>query len=100
MDSLDKATSKYIKKVAALTTIKGNEIEFSEGFTDLHTKSYKAILEGNGFNLIESLPSIELAHAIRSQKPIGAKGNYHPFVTKPLAQHPFSVEHKYASIDQ
>lgn len=43
----------------------GNEIEFSEGFTDLHTTSYQEILKGNGFGLMEARPSIELAHRIR-----------------------------------
>lgn len=80
-------------------TMEGSEIEFSEGFTDLHTKSYQAILDGKGFNLVEALPSIELAHAIRSQKPIGVKGDYHPFVEKPLAPHPFAINHDLTSID-
>ena len=71
-------------------TMEGQEIEFSEGFTDLHTKSYKAILEGKGFNLREALPSIELAHAIRTQSPVGLKGDYHPFAKIPLSNHPFS----------
>lgn len=43
----------------------GGEIEFSEGFTDLHTTSYQEILKGNGFGLEEARPSIELAHKIR-----------------------------------
>ena len=72
-------------------TMEGGEIEFSEGFTDLHTKSYKAILEGNGFNLTEALPSIELAHQIRTQTPVGLKGDYHPFANKKISPHPFSV---------
>jgi UDP-N-acetyl-2-amino-2-deoxyglucuronate dehydrogenase len=80
-------------------TLEGNEIEFSEGFTDLHTKSYREILSGNGFNLVEALPSIELAHAIRSQKPVGAKGDYHPFVTKPIVPHPFTANHDLSSIN-
>jgi UDP-N-acetyl-2-amino-2-deoxyglucuronate dehydrogenase len=46
----------------------GNEIEFSEGFTDLHTTSYQEILKGNGFGLVEAKPSIELAHQIRISK--------------------------------
>ena len=71
-------------------TMEGTEIEFSEGFTDLHTKSYEAILAGNGFNLIEALPSIELVHDIRTQTPIGLKGDFHPLAAAPLAAHPFS----------
>lgn len=46
----------------------GSEIEFSEGFTDLHTTSYQEILKGNGFGLQQALPSIELAHQIRKSK--------------------------------
>ena len=70
-------------------TIEGNEIEFSDGFTDLHTKSYQAVLDGKGFNLREALPSIELAHEIRTQTPIGLKGNYHPFAQLKISTHPF-----------
>jgi UDP-N-acetyl-2-amino-2-deoxyglucuronate dehydrogenase len=80
-------------------TMESSEIEFSEGFTDLHTKSYQAILDGKGFNLAEAIPSIELAHAIRSQRPIGAKGDYHPFVTKPLTPHPFAINHDLTSVN-
>lgn len=71
-------------------TMEGHEIEFSEGFTDLHTKSYEAILAGNGFNLVEAMPSIELVHTIRTQAPIGLKGEYHPLASTPLSTHPFS----------
>lgn len=46
----------------------GREIEFSDGFTDLHTKSYTEILNGNGFGLNDARPSIELAHEIRPKK--------------------------------
>jgi UDP-N-acetyl-2-amino-2-deoxyglucuronate dehydrogenase len=46
----------------------GREIEFSDGFTDLHTISYQEILKGNGFGLQEARPSIELAHQIRVSK--------------------------------
>ncbi len=46
----------------------GDEIEFSDGFTDLHTISYQEILKGNGFGLSEARPSIELAHQIREAK--------------------------------
>jgi UDP-N-acetyl-2-amino-2-deoxyglucuronate dehydrogenase len=72
-------------------TMEGSEIEFSEGFTDLHTKSYRAILDGKGFNLREALPSIELAHAIRTQTPSGLLGEFHPLAKLPLTQHPFTI---------
>ena len=67
------------------------EIEFSDGFTELHTKSYENILAGKGFGLREAKPSIDLAHSIRHAKPVGATGDYHPFAIKPLAKHPFEI---------
>jgi len=60
-------------------TVNGEAIEFSGGFTDLHTKSYNAILNGNGFGLDEAYGSINTVAAIRNLKPIGLKGDYHPF---------------------
>lgn len=81
-------------------TIEGSEIEFSEGFTDLHTKSYQAVLAGQGFNLREALPSIELAQAIRISVPIGLKGDFHPLAAFPLAIHPFDMETKRKIYDQ
>ncbi len=47
--------------------MEGEQIEFSDGFTDLHTTSYEEILKGNGFGIIETRPSIELAKAIRAK---------------------------------
>lgn len=46
--------------------LEDQEIEFSEGFTDLHTLSYQEILKGNGFGLEDARPSIELTHEIRN----------------------------------
>lgn len=56
------------------------EIEFSEGFTDLHTRSYQEILAGRGFGLEENRVAIETVAAIRSAKPLGLVGDYHPFL--------------------
>ena len=70
-------------------TIEGEELEFSNGFTDLHTASYNEILKGNGFGLEESRQAIEIVHSIRYSDPIGINGEYHPFVKKPLMKHPF-----------
>jgi UDP-N-acetyl-2-amino-2-deoxyglucuronate dehydrogenase len=53
------------KRTYRLLSIEGEEIEFSDGFTDLHTKSYEQILKGNGFGLDEARPSIELVHSMR-----------------------------------
>lgn len=46
--------------------INQEEFEFSEGFTDLHTKSYEDILNGGGFSAIEAQPSIHLVYSIRN----------------------------------
>jgi hypothetical protein len=59
--------------------IDGEEIEFSGGFTDLHTRSYEEILNGNGFGLDEAYGSIGIVSTIRNLEPIGLKGEYQPF---------------------
>lgn len=61
-------------------TVNGEELEFSEGFTDLHTVSYAEILKGNSFTLNDVRPSIEIAYQIRNALPVGRKGEYHPFL--------------------
>ncbi|MCP4298932.1 MAG: Gfo/Idh/MocA family oxidoreductase [Proteobacteria bacterium] len=60
--------------------VDGDEIEFSGGFFDLHTISYQKILEGKGFGLEEARSSIETVQKIRNAKPLGLKGEYHPFL--------------------
>jgi UDP-N-acetyl-2-amino-2-deoxyglucuronate dehydrogenase len=61
-------------------TVEGEEIEFSDGFTDLHTESYRQLLAGNGFGMKEARASVEIAHEIRNSTPIGIKGDYHPLL--------------------
>ncbi len=46
-------------------TVDGQQLEFSEGFTDLHTRVYQEVLEGRGFGIADARPSIELSHRIR-----------------------------------
>ena len=65
-------------------TVDEDEIEFSGGFTDLHTKSYEEILNGNGFGLDEAYGSIRTVSTIRNTEAIGLQGNYHPFCKKVL----------------
>ena len=60
--------------------IDNEEIEFSGGFTDLHTISYTEILNGKGYGISDASNSIEIAHMIRNQKPIGKRGDYHPLL--------------------
>lgn len=61
-------------------TVDGEEVEFSKGFTDLHTLSYQEIVNGNGFGLSEARASVETAYAIRNTKPDLMRGEQHPFV--------------------
>ncbi len=70
-------------------TVDGEEIEFSGGFFDLHTKSYENIIAGKGFGLDDARKSIEIVHQIRNAKIEPNKGEQHPFVKLPLAKHPF-----------
>jgi UDP-N-acetyl-2-amino-2-deoxyglucuronate dehydrogenase len=70
------------KRTYRSITVKGEEIEFSEGFTDLHTASYLNILENKGFGLEDARPSIETVYAIRNAKPTGVKENTHSFLKK------------------
>lgn len=59
-------------------TVDGEEVEFSGGFADLHTRSYEAILEGKGFGLEENRCAIATVAAIRTAAPKGAQGDCHP----------------------
>ena len=64
-------------------------LEFSGGFTDLHTRVYEGVLVGNGYGLEDARQAIEIVHDIRNSEPIGLKGDYHPFALNPLVKHPF-----------
>jgi UDP-N-acetyl-2-amino-2-deoxyglucuronate dehydrogenase len=59
-------------------TVDGREVEFSEGFTGLHTRSYEEILAGGGFGIGEARPSIELVHRLRTQPVVIPAGEPHP----------------------
>lgn len=61
-------------------TCNGDAIEFSDGFTDLHTRSYEAILAGQGFGLEENRCAVETVAQIRTATPLGLSGDYHPFL--------------------
>lgn len=63
-------------------TVDGSEIEFTEGFTDLHTRVYENILAGQGFGLREAHPSIELVHQIRHADLSTERSLLHPFLSK------------------
>ena len=68
------------KRTFRSITVNGEEIEFSEGFADLHTQTYKEILAGKGFGLKDARQSVETAYIIRNSKPVGLQGDYHPIL--------------------
>lgn len=61
-------------------TVDGDEVEFSGGFTDLHTRSYEEILANRGFGLEDSRHAVEAVAAIRNATPRGSTADAHPFV--------------------
>jgi UDP-N-acetyl-2-amino-2-deoxyglucuronate dehydrogenase len=63
-------------------TVDGHEIEFSGGFGDLHTLSYRQILAGQGFGLEDSRVAIETVAAIRGRGIEADHGDRHPYLTK------------------
>jgi UDP-N-acetyl-2-amino-2-deoxyglucuronate dehydrogenase len=63
-------------------TVDGKEVEFSEGFTDLHTRVYEETLAGRGFGIKDARPSIELTHAIRTAKLSPMDELVHPFLKR------------------
>lgn len=79
--------------------IEDEEFEFSNGFTDLHTRSYAEIISGNGYTIEEAIPSIEAVHKIRNQSPIGLKGDFHPFAKNDLSKHPFQSKEQDSYLD-
>lgn len=58
-----------------------NEIfEFSDGFSDLHTRSYEKILAGEGFTLHDARNYVTVCQEIRNTESIGLQGDYHPLL--------------------
>ena len=90
-DTLPKEALEAGKRTYRKIEMEGTEIEFSEGFTELHTESYKNILAGNGFGLEDARQCIQIVHDIRHSKPIGLIGDYHPLAKLPKSSHPFKI---------
>jgi UDP-N-acetyl-2-amino-2-deoxyglucuronate dehydrogenase len=90
-DTLPDEAKNTGKRTFRSINIEGDEIEFSDGFTDLHTESYHDILSGRGYRIGEARKAIEIVHHIRNAEPMGLKGEYHPFAALPLSEHPFKA---------
>jgi len=69
-----------VKTTFRSITVDGDEVEFSEGFADLHTRVYEQILGGAGFGIDDARPSIELTSSIRQAAISGRSANAHPKV--------------------
>ena len=80
------------KRTFRAININGNEFEFSEGFTELHTESYKDIFSGKGFGVEDTRSAVSIVYQIRNAKPVGLQGDYHPLAKLPLSPHPFGWE--------
>ena len=91
-DTLPEKVKEQGKTTYRSMTLEGEEIEFSDGFTNLHTKSYEDIVSGGGFRISEALNAIKIVHKIRNTKPVGLVNDYHPFCKKPLTNHPFYIK--------
>jgi len=59
-------------------TVDGSELEFSSGFTELHTEVYRRVLAGQGFGIEEARPSVELVHRVRHQELTASPSLAHP----------------------
>ena len=77
-DYLPENVKKEGKRTFRSLQMDGEELEFSDGFTDLHTKCYQEILNGKGLGLEEAMQSIQIVHQIRNASPVGLTGDYHP----------------------
>ena len=79
-----KATYRSIK-------IDNDELEFSEGFQDLHTKVYRNIINKKGLGIEDARKSIEIVHEIRNSATKPLMGDYHPYSKSDLSKHPFKL---------
>jgi UDP-N-acetyl-2-amino-2-deoxyglucuronate dehydrogenase len=78
-NSLPKEVRQNGQRTFRSITVNNEEIEFSGGFTELHTESYKGILNGEGFGLSDARQSIEIVHDIRNKRVVRI-GENHPFL--------------------
>lgn len=88
-DTLPENIKEKGQRIHRSINVDGNEIDFTDGFADLHTESYLNIINGHGFGIEDARPSIEIVWDIHNSEPIGLKGDYHPFAKLPLSAHPF-----------
>jgi UDP-N-acetyl-2-amino-2-deoxyglucuronate dehydrogenase len=79
-DTLPKEIAETGQRTFRSITVNGKEIEFSGGFTDLHTLSYQDILSGGGFAISDARRAIEIVHDIRNGEVRSDVGERHPWL--------------------
>lgn len=67
-----------VKTTHRSITVDGTEIEFSDGFADLHTRIYEEVLAGRGFGIDVARPSVELSAQIRADHIVAPRMGAHP----------------------
>src|SRR5262249_29885391 len=75
---LPSAPEPGLKTTHRSITVDGAEVEFSEGFADLHTRVYEETLAGRGFGIDDSRPAIELSHRLRHAPVAAVASHIHP----------------------
>lgn len=88
-DTLPNEAVETDKRTFRTIVIDGDAFEFSSGFTELHTESYKHILGGKGFGVEDARNAVEMVYQIRHAVPVGLVGDYHPLAKLALSKHPF-----------
>jgi UDP-N-acetyl-2-amino-2-deoxyglucuronate dehydrogenase len=80
-DLPDEAVIKGVPTFRSIT-VDGEEVQFSDGFTDLHTRVYEETLKGNGFGIEDARPSITLVQKLRTASVVETKDEIHPYAMK------------------
>ena len=81
-DQLPSENKKNGRSTYRSIKVDGNEVEFSTGFTELHTEVYKRTLEGRGFKIIDARPSLDLVYNIRNSSLSNNFDCVHPLLKK------------------
>lgn len=77
---LPESAQKEGKTTYRSITVDGDEIEFSGGFTDLHTKVYEGAVSGKGYGLEDARTAIRIVDQLRGKAPMGVQVNSHPML--------------------
>ncbi len=91
-ETLPKEVRENNQSIYRMLKLDHQTFDFSNGFDDLHTKSYQQIIEGKGFSINDSKKAIELVHQIRNASLSPLNDQCHELAHLPLSKHPFSTK--------